>query len=80
VDLDRPKPGFTPEKVFSGVAEKLDAFFLSTVKPNKLILLMHERAFRLYGASNPRKYLSMFQSFLDLLKSKGIGTDIISNY
>ena len=49
-------------------------------KPGKLILLMHDRAFRRHTEENPDLYTNMLRDLIMKLKAGGYRMDKISNY
>lgn len=78
IELDRPKE--TGEEVFEKVKDEFEEWFPDTQKPNKLILLMHERAFRRYKKGQEKKYINYLRKFIELCKKEGYKFDVLENY
>ena len=77
IDLDRPT--ISGDDIFGSVKSEFESPKWIQ-KPNKLILLMHERAFRRYRAGDEKKYLAYLERFIDLCQAEGYIFDVISNY
>lgn len=78
IDLDRPTE--TGEQVFAKVKAEFDEYFPDLQKEKKLILLMHERAFRRYRPGDESKYTNYLKSFIQLCQKEGYRFDVVRNY
>ena len=67
------------EAAASDVLFRFDSWFHGPRKAKKLIVLMHERAFRPYDRPAD-KYRKYFEDFIEVLKAGGVCFDKISNY
>jgi peptidoglycan/xylan/chitin deacetylase (PgdA/CDA1 family) len=52
----------------------------SLKKNNKLILLMHERAFRRHKPKTKDRYLNYLRKLIDLSRQEGYKFDIVANF
>jgi hypothetical protein len=85
--IDRPRTGFGPNNMFQIVRARFAGARDPTTgisqlhKRNKLILLMHERAFRHYGSGPDKsKYLDYLRSFITSCRNAGYLFDFVANY
>ena len=78
IDLDRPNE--TGQAVFDKVNSEFNEWSPDTKKENKLILLLHDRAFRRYKKGDELKYTNELKSFISLCQKEGYKFDIVKNY
>ena len=79
IDLDRPKE--TGKEVFKKVKDEFNEISgADTKQKDKLILLLHDRAFRRFKSGEENKFIDALREFIELCKKEGFKFDVVKNY
>jgi hypothetical protein len=78
IGLDRPTTSGT--SVFESIKSEFDEWWPDVEKEKKLVLLMHERAFRRGPKGEETKFTDELRTLINLCLKEGFKFDVVKNY